>query len=59
VFCSLEASRHACARPCSFGFVAFEHAASADALKSMRTIDFFGKTARARAPLRQTKAACR
>ena len=35
--------------PCSFGFVAFEHSASADALKSLRTIDFFGKTARAHA----------
>ena len=32
-----RASRHTCAAPRSFGFVAFEHAASADALKSMRT----------------------
>ena len=35
---------------CSFGFVAFVHSSSADALKSLRTIDFFGKTVRATPP---------
>ena len=43
--------------PRSFGFVAFEHAASADALKSLRTIDFFGKTVRAGAPRRAKRRA--
>lgn len=31
-----------------FGFVAFEHVQSADTLKAMRTIDFFGRTVRQR-----------
>ena len=30
-----------------YGFVAFVHTASADCLKAMRSIDFFGKTVRA------------
>ena len=33
-----------------YGFVAFVHTASADCLKAMRSIDFFGKTVRAPAP---------
>jgi RNA recognition motif-containing protein len=30
-----------------YGFVAFQHAASADVLKAMRSVDFFGRTVRA------------